>query len=370
MNCRGCGSGVGRVVLDLGRQPAAGDFPGQDDPGPDARHPLAMWMCGPCGLAQLAGGGPPVEEPRGVEPRALIDQAAAAMTAVAVAGWTSPGRRALEFPSPHGGSWLAHAQALGLQLTGRGPAEVLIDSFGLMHEADQAAALAIRARLLAPGGALVLQFQTLGSIVTGGEWNALRHSHFGYYSLTTLRRLLDAAGLRVNQVWPFPLYGGTLLLVATHRREGRPVDRSVDVQLQEEADLGITDADVVGRLQSDFDRQVTALRAVLAARAEDGRRVHGYGAASRAVALLAAAGVDRRLLASVADASPAKHGRRMPGTDIPIVDPLRFTTDRPDEVFVFLAELLPEIAAEHPDLADLLVPVEDLLSHRGTQRLS
>ncbi len=357
-------------MLDLGQQPAADDFPALDDPGPDTRHPLAMWLCGPCGLAQLASGGPPVEEPRGVEPRALIDQAARAMTAVAMAGWTTPGARALEFPSPHGGSWLAHAQALGLRLPGCGPVEVLIDSFGLMHEADQAAALAVRARLLAPGGILILQFQTLGSIVGDGQWNALRHGHFGYYSLTTLRTLLHAAGLRVNQVWPFPLYGGTLLVVATRIEDDRPVDPSVDRQLQQEADLDITNADTVGRLQVDFDRQVRLLRAALTARAEAGRRVHGYGAASRAVALLAAAGVDSRLLASVADASTAKHGHRMPATDIPIIDPAALPDAAADEVIVFLPELLAEVAAAHPALADRLVPVQTLLSHGGTECLS
>ena len=49
--------------------------------------------------------------------------------------------------------------------------------------------------------------------------------------------------------------------------------------------------------------------------------VIGYGAASRAVALLCKAEVDRRLLPAVVDSSTAKHGLRMPGTDIPIVGP-------------------------------------------------
>ena len=43
----------GEVVLDLGDQPAADHFPLASDPGPDPRHPLAMWWCADCGLAQL-----------------------------------------------------------------------------------------------------------------------------------------------------------------------------------------------------------------------------------------------------------------------------------------------------------------------------
>ena len=46
-----------------------------------------------------------------------------------------------------------------------------------------------------------------------------------------------------------------------------------------------------------------------------------YGAGSRAVAVLAAAGLPRGAVAAIADGAPAKQGRRMPGTDIPIVAP-------------------------------------------------
>lgn len=42
-HCRGCRSTSGEVVLDLGDQPAADHFPLASDPGPDPRHPLALW---------------------------------------------------------------------------------------------------------------------------------------------------------------------------------------------------------------------------------------------------------------------------------------------------------------------------------------
>jgi hypothetical protein len=89
----------------------------------------------------------------------------------------------------------------------------------------------------------------------------------------------------------------------------------------------------------------------LAAELAAGRTVVGYGAASRAVALLCKAQVDRRLLPAVADASPAKHGLRMPGTDIPIISPSELILQRPDAVLVFVADLIPEIRAAYPGIA-------------------
>ena len=75
-----------------------------------------------------------------------------------------------------------------------------------------------------------------------------------------------------------------------------------------------------------------------------------YGAASRAVALLRWTGADRSLIHAVVDASPAKQGRRMPGTDISVVGPARLAEDQPAAVFFFLADLLPEVRAAFPEV--------------------
>ena len=92
------------------------------------------------------------------------------------------------------------------------------------------------------------------------------------------------------------------------------------------------------------------MRSWLEEEAEAGRTVLGYGAASRAVALFSRAGLNADLLAAVADASVAKQGRRMPGTDIPIVSPDELLAARPDRVLLTLPDLLPELRARMPEL--------------------
>ena len=55
----------------------------------------------PRGLAQLAEDDTVTDEPRGVEPQALKDQAEAAIDQVGAAGWLG-GDTIIEFGSPHG----------------------------------------------------------------------------------------------------------------------------------------------------------------------------------------------------------------------------------------------------------------------------
>ena len=219
--CRACRGTVGHLVLDLGQQPACDYFPQKDDPGPDPVYPLQMWLCSSCGLAQLLADPTVPEEPRGTEPAALVAQAADAVERVGAAGLL-PGRGVVaEYGSPHGGSWLDLLAARGLVPTDRdGQADVILDCFGLMHAADQHRALAERAGRVAPGGVLLLQYHALSTIIGCGQWNALRHGHFAYYSTTALTAMLAAVGFSPRTAWRFDLYGGTVLLAATRDSDG------------------------------------------------------------------------------------------------------------------------------------------------------
>ena len=349
--CRFCRGTAGDVVLDLGAQPSSELFPPAGDPGPDRLLPLRMWLCAGCGLAQLAaaaGTEDVAEEPLGTEPAALRRQRAAALERLVADGVLPAGGTVVEYPSPHGGTWVPELAARGLRPADDGPADVVVDAcFGLMHAVDQRAALRERAGRLAPGGVLLLQYHCLGAIVDGRQWNAVRHGHYAYYSTPALVGMLAAVGLTAVTGHRYPLYGGTVLLAA--RQAGRP-DAALAALVDAEERGGVRDPAAVGALQGSVARTAEWLRATCAAHRAAGRRVFGYGAASRAVALLRVAGLDAGLLTAVADASPDKHGRRMPGTDVPVVAPEALVAARPDVVLLFVSDLLDEVRAALPQV--------------------
>ena len=314
--CRACRRTSGQLVLDLGEQPACDYFPAADDPGPDPVYPLQMWLCSSCGLAQLVADPTVPEEPRGAEPAALVGQAADAVDRVAGGRPAAHGARVPEYGSPHGGSWLdLLAEPRPAPVPDGASADVILDCFGLMHAPDQAAALAERAARLAPGGVLLLQYHALDTIVRLGQWNALRHGHYAYYSATALAAMLAAR-------LPRPP-GLDLRPVRRHRAAGRQPGRGRQPDGRRRAWSALLTRDQYGRqrpgrvagLQEDALRQGAAAR--LAGRRACGR-AGGAGLRRRFPGGRAAAlgGADRTLIRAVADASPAKQGLRMPGTDI------------------------------------------------------
>jgi hypothetical protein len=353
-HCRFCGSTSGDIVLDLGPQPSSEYFPALADPGPDPVATLRMWLCADCRLAQLADRARLPEDPVGLEPAAVAAQRIAALDWLTESGLVCPGDRVAEFGSPHGGSFADLLAGRGMVIAGHDEAaDVVLDGcFGLMHAADQRAALHRRVARLRPGGRLVLQFHSLAAILRGGQWNMLRHGHVGYYSTPALSDLLGRLGLTAIGARWYPLYGGTVCLVATSSPDpdppaDRPAVELLDLLEQERA-AGVSDVAALRGLQAAAARTAAELRAFVLGECARGARVYGYGAASRAVALLNLAGLHDGVLLGIADAAPAKQGSRLPGTRIPVISPAELVARTPDVVLVFVPELLAQARAALP----------------------
>jgi hypothetical protein len=339
-------------VLDLGQQPACDYFPPTDALGPDPVYPLQMWLCSSCGLVQLVADLTVPEEPRGVESAALTAQAADAVERVAAAGLFLGRYRVAEYGSPHGGSWLDLLARRGLTpVPDSEPAHVVLDCFGMMHAANQSEALAERLARVSEGGVLLLQYHSLDTIIRSRQWNALRHGHYAYYSTTALCGMLMRNGFTPRMAWHFGLYGGTVLLAASRDADASVrSDGSLPPMLDHEARSGVRDPELLAGLQRSAQADADGLHDWLVAERAARRTILAYGAASRAVALLRWAALNRTLLPAVVDASPAKQGRRMPGTDIPIVGPAELLARLPDMVLLLVPDLLPEARAAFPEV--------------------
>jgi hypothetical protein len=350
-SCRWCGSHSGVRVLDAGLQPPSDLHPKPSDPKPDPEFPLVMVMCIDCRLVQLESDPTTPEEPRRLEPRALVEQAEAAVDQAEAEGYLRPGIRVLEYPSPHGGSWVGQLERRSLIEVSQGPAELLVDIFGMMHEPDQRAALTKRLSQMSADAILLMQFHTVAAIVRSGFWNALRHGHFAYYSTPVLVGMAAELGLTALSAWEYPLYGGTILLALAKKgsRWGGPaenVTRLVDKEIAE----GVLEPTAVASLDESLANSAAALGTYLADARSRSETVAGYSAASRTSALLQIGHVSAQDLVAIADAAPGLHGRTMAGSRIPIVSPAELVQRRPDKVLLFVPDLLDEVRRALPEI--------------------
>ena len=197
--------------------------------------------------------------------------------------------------------------------------------------------------LLAPDGVATFEFPHLLRLVEGVQFDTVYHEHFSYLSLTSLSRVVEAVGLVVHDVEEVPTHGGSLRVHLGRLDGGHPVSPSVGRLLDLEEDRGLCSDAYYRGFQAEADRvKDDLLRFLLEARAE-GRSVAAYGAAAKGNTLLNYAGVRPDLVPFVVDRNPAKQGRFLPGSRIPVVDEGRLSRVRPDYVLILPWNLREEL---------------------------
>ncbi|MCQ2995513.1 class I SAM-dependent methyltransferase [Pseudomonas syringae] len=203
------------------------------------------------------------------------------------------------------------------------------------------------ATLLKPGGVATFEFPHLLTLMAGAQFDTLYHEHYSYLSLTAVQTLCERNGLSVFDVSELPTHGGSLR-VFVQRADGGQHDQMPAVQrvLEAELNAGVKTAQFYTSLAPAAERiKHELLRFLLQAKA-DGKRVVGYGAAAKGNTLLNYAGIKPDLLAWVADASPHKQGKFLPGSRIPVVEPERIALEKPDYVLVLPWNLIDEITGQ------------------------
>lgn len=199
------------------------------------------------------------------------------------------------------------------------------------------------AALLKPTGVVTFEFPHLLRLMAEHQFDTLYHEHYSYLSLTAVQALCARNGLAVFDVEELPTHGGSLRVFAQRAAGERPVAATVAAMLAHEEAGGVKTASYYASLAPAAERiKHELLRFLLKAKAE-GKKVVGYGAAAKGNTLLNYAGVRGDLLAWVADANPHKQGKFLPGSRIPIVEPARIATEKPDYVLVLPWNLLAEV---------------------------
>ncbi|QLL15002.1 class I SAM-dependent methyltransferase [Pseudomonas chlororaphis] len=227
------------------------------------------------------------------------------------------------------------------------PADLMAANNVLAHVPDINDFLGGFASLLKPTGVATFEFPQLLTLMAGQQFDTLYHEHYSYLSLTAVQALCERNGLEVFDVSQLPTHGGSLR-VFVQRSDGsrREVQAAVQQQLQLEQQAGVKTPEYYTTLAPAAERiKHELLRFLLQAKAE-GKRVVGYGAAAKGNTLLNYAGVKPDLLAWVADASPHKQGKFLPGSRIPVVAPERIDSERPDYVLVLPWNLLSEVSEQ------------------------
>ncbi len=385
MNCRHCRAGVSHTFLDLGSAPPTNAYRSEDElRSPEIWYPLRLLVCTKCWLVQTEDH---------ARPETLFGDEYAYFSSFS-ASWLAHVRdyvaaaidrfglgsasQVVEVAS-NDGYLLQYVKEAGIPCIGIEPtagtaaaalskgisvveeffgtelamrlrasglaADLLIANNVLAHVPDINDFVAGFPVLLKPDGVATFEFPHLARMIESNQFDTAYHEHYSYLSLTAVNRILESNGLRIFDVREIPTHGGSLRVYAQRANDGREViSAAVGDLLDRERRAGVENLDYYGGFQACAERiKNDFLRYLLGTRAR-GQSIGAYGAAAKGNTFLNFAGVRRDLLPYVVDRNPAKVGRYLPGSRIPIVLEDHLKVDRPDTIVVLPWNLAEEVA--------------------------
>ena len=208
--------------------------------------------------------------------------------------------------------------------------------------------------LLKPNGVATFEFPHLIRLMAENQFDTIYHEHFSYLSLTAVALIFERNGLSLFDLEELPTHGGSLRVFAQRTATGaQPVSERVGDLLRREEAAGLRTAAYYAGFQARAEKVKDDLLSFLIEAKREGKIVAAYGAAAKGNTLMNFAGIRADLIRYVVDKNPAKQGKFMPGSRIPILAPAVLNEPRPDYLVILPWNIATEVRQQNARLAEL-----------------
>ena len=243
-------------------------------------------------------------------------------------------------------------EELGRRLTGEGrAADLIVGNNVFAHVPDiNDFTLGLHAALK-PEGVVTLEFPHVMRLIEFCQFDTIYHEHFSYLSLLAVTAIFAHAGLRVFDVEELPTHGGSLRVYGCRRDASHGETPAVAELRRLEASQRLDQLTAYQAFQQRAEALKDGFVRFLLDRKQAGETVAGYGAAAKGNTLLNFAGIRPGLLPFVCDAAPAKQGKFLPGSRIPVLSPEVLALRRPDYLVILPWNIAAEVMEQNAALA-------------------
>ncbi len=384
-NCRGCGNRGLEPVLDYGPMPASDGFvDARQLDGAETRIPLELVFCGHCSLLQIL---------ETMEPKELFGADYLYMSSCSDS-WLEHSRKnaadiisrfdldanclVIEIAS-NDGYLLQYFKQAGVPVLGIDPApaparyaversietinefftfelarklamqkkaDVVVSNNVLAHVADIHDFISGVKEILSPDGHWIVEVPYVKNLVDGCAFDTVYHEHLCYFSVTALQRIMARHQLYLNDIIRLPTHGGSLRVsISRQNKQSQAVsDLLRDERQGNMCQLGYY-RDFASRARA-LAAQITALLEQLVTQ---NQRIVAYGAAAKGTILLNCLGKVSHHIALAVDRNSLKHGKWIPGVDIPILPLDEISRKPPDYLLLLPWNLRDEVLLQEQD---------------------
>lgn len=187
--------------------------------------------------------------------------------------------------------------------------------------------------VLAEDGVWVIQQNYLLTMLEINAYDNICHEHLEYYSLHSLKPLLERHGLEINDVSLTPVNGGCVRTVVS-RQGAHEVRDSVDYWLDRERIAGLDTLQTYVDFGDKVRASIKETREFVNQAKAEGKTVFIYGASTRGGTIWQACGLDVNDLPYAVERNPEKFGKKIASIGVPIISEEEARTIKPDYMLV------------------------------------
>jgi hypothetical protein len=225
-----------------------------------------------------------------------------------------------------------------------GPASIVTAANVFAHIEDIHEIVASLLSLMKDDGLFISESHYLVSLMETLQYDTVYHEHLRYYSLSSLKYLLEMHGLEVIHARQIPTHGGSIRVYAA-RKGHHPVSDAVAGLLRAE-ETALT-PERFREFRTRASGSKLDLLALIHGLRRGGGRIYAIGAPSRASTLVNYVGLDDSILDCVLEiAGSYKIGKYMPGTLIPVLEEKKLFDDQPEYALLLSWHIGEELAAK------------------------
>lgn len=184
-------------------------------------------------------------------------------------------------------------------------------------------------KILANDGVFISESHYLLSLIKTVQYDTIYHEHLRYYSLHSLKYLLEMHGLEIFYAREIPPHGGSIRVYAA--RKGKySINKNVNMLLNLEKNK-VTNIKNFEEFKNNVLSSKLKLYSLLYSIKRKGQNIYGIGAPARGCTLIKYVGLGNDIMPCVLETKGSKKiGKYMPGTLIPVFDEEKLIKDQPD----------------------------------------
>lgn len=190
--------------------------------------------------------------------------------------------------------------------------------------------------VLADDGIWHFEQSYMPSMLRLNSYDTICHEHLEYYSLGVVKKILDAAGLKLIDVVMNNVNGGSFAVTAAKKSNSsiKVNNAVIDWLLEQEDRMGLSTPRPYREFEERVFRHRDDLTRLIKALVADGKKVYGYGASTKGNVVLQFCGLTAAEIPAIAEVNEEKFGRVTPGTHIPIISEKEARAAKPDYFLV------------------------------------